>query len=254
MLGMELRKVPTDDAFRLRPGRNGARRREQSWSRPSGRPRSRVDPAPEDRGSLRGRREGGSTWTPPMPARRSLPRVPWAFDGDGAGRLDRRQSPQVAVHPGRLLGPLRDAGECASFSLVPEYLRTDRRGRVQPDGLRASLGRRFRSLKLWMVIRASGWRGCASASASTLRLAELFESWVRDEPGWELCAPPQFSLICFRREGSDEENEATARTGERGRRDLHLPHAAERPLRPQARPGQPAHDGRGRAASLGRST
>ena len=41
-----------------------------------------------------------------------------------------------------------------------------------------------------------------------VRLAELFAALVRDEPGWELCAPQRFSLVCFRREGSDEENEA----------------------------------------------
>jgi aromatic-L-amino-acid decarboxylase len=40
-----------------------------------------------------------------------------------------------------------------------------------------------------------------------VRLAELFESWVVAEPGWELTAPRHFSLVCFRREGSDEENE-----------------------------------------------
>ena len=40
-----------------------------------------------------------------------------------------------------------------------------------------------------------------------MRLAELFESWVEAEPGWEVCAPRHFSLVCFRREGSDEENE-----------------------------------------------
>ena len=51
-------------------------------------------------------------------------------------------------------------------------------------------------------------RGELARAFVHVRLAQLFESWVRDEPGWELCAPPQFSLICFRREGSDEENEA----------------------------------------------
>jgi aromatic-L-amino-acid decarboxylase len=40
-----------------------------------------------------------------------------------------------------------------------------------------------------------------------IRLAELFEGWIRDEPGWELCAPRPFSVVCFRREGSDDENE-----------------------------------------------
>jgi aromatic-L-amino-acid decarboxylase len=41
-----------------------------------------------------------------------------------------------------------------------------------------------------------------------VRLAEEFESWVEAEPGWELCAPRHFSVVCFRRDDSDEENEA----------------------------------------------
>ena len=45
------------------------------------------------------------------------------------------------------------------------------------------------------------------SSASTCG-SELFEQWVADEPGWELCAPRHFSLVCFRRIGSDAENAA----------------------------------------------
>ncbi|MDX6572592.1 MAG: aromatic-L-amino-acid/L-tryptophan decarboxylase, partial [Gaiellales bacterium] len=41
-----------------------------------------------------------------------------------------------------------------------------------------------------------------------VRLAELFERWVRDEPGWELCAPRPYSLVCFRAEGDDAGSEA----------------------------------------------
>ncbi len=41
-----------------------------------------------------------------------------------------------------------------------------------------------------------------------MRLAELFEQWVAAEPGWEVCAPRNFSLVCFRRVGSDAENAA----------------------------------------------
>jgi aromatic-L-amino-acid decarboxylase len=40
-----------------------------------------------------------------------------------------------------------------------------------------------------------------------IRLAELFETWVRDEAGWELSAPREFSVVCFRRHAADEENE-----------------------------------------------
>jgi aromatic-L-amino-acid/L-tryptophan decarboxylase len=50
-----------------------------------------------------------------------------------------------------------------------------------------------------------------------VRLAALFESWVRDEPGWELVAPREFSVVCFRSDASDEENEALMhRVNERG--------------------------------------
>lgn len=94
-----------------------------------------------------------------------------------------------------------------AFSLVPEYLR------VSEDVVSLSeygmpLGRRFRALKLWAVLRCHGREGLQSIIREHLRLAALFEEWVRDEPGWELCAPRHFSLVCFRREGSDEENEA----------------------------------------------
>ena len=44
-----------------------------------------------------------------------------------------------------------------------------------------------------------------------MRLAALFEGWVEDEPGWEVCAPRHFSLVCFRKTGSDEENEEIMR-------------------------------------------
>ena len=70
------------------------------------------------------------------------------------------------------------------------------------------LGRRFRALKLWAVLRCYGREGLQAVIREHLRLAGLFEQWVRDEPGWEVCAPRPFSLVCFRREGTDEENEA----------------------------------------------
>jgi len=69
------------------------------------------------------------------------------------------------------------------------------------------LGRRFRALKLWAVLRCYGLTGLQERLREHLRLAELFESWVRAEPGWEVTAPRHFSLVCFRREGSDELNE-----------------------------------------------
>lgn len=94
-----------------------------------------------------------------------------------------------------------------AFSLIPEYLRS----RDEVDNLSEygpALGRRFRSLKLWAVIRCHGREGLQAVIREHVRLAELFEGWVRAEPGWEVCAPRTFSVVCFRREGSDEENEA----------------------------------------------
>jgi aromatic-L-amino-acid decarboxylase len=95
----------------------------------------------------------------------------------------------------------------AAFSLVPEYLRTSDEAESLSD-YGPALGRRFRSLKLWAVLRCYGREGLQSRIREHVRLAELFESWVRDEQGWELCAPRPFSVVCFRRDASDEENEA----------------------------------------------
>src|SRR6185437_838479 len=70
-----------------------------------------------------------------------------------------------------------------------------------------ALGRRFRSLKLWAVLRCYGREGLQTRIREAVRLAEMFESWVREDPEWEICAPRHFSLVCFRRDGSDEKNE-----------------------------------------------
>jgi aromatic-L-amino-acid decarboxylase len=97
---------------------------------------------------------------------------------------------------------LRDA-----FSLVPEYLRSSD-DVVSLSEYAIPLGRRFRALKLWAVLRWYGREGLQTLIREHVRLATLFESWVEEEPGWEVCAPRYFSLVCFRHEGTDEENEA----------------------------------------------
>jgi aromatic-L-amino-acid decarboxylase len=95
----------------------------------------------------------------------------------------------------------------AAFSLVPEYLRTADEAESLSD-YGPALGRRFRSLKLWAVMRCYGRSGLQERIREGIRLAALFEGWVAAERGWELCAPRQFSVVCFRREASDAENEA----------------------------------------------
>jgi aromatic-L-amino-acid decarboxylase len=94
-----------------------------------------------------------------------------------------------------------------AFSLVPEYLRVSENVASLSE-FSSPLGRRFRALKLWATLRCFGRDGLQAIIREHVRLAALFERWVEAEPGWELCAPRHFSLVCFRKVGSDEENEA----------------------------------------------
>ncbi len=95
----------------------------------------------------------------------------------------------------------------AAFSLVPEYLRVSEEVASLSE-YSPVLGRRFRALKLWAVLRCYGREGLQERIREAIRLAELFEGWVRDEPGWEVVAPRPFSLVCFRRDASDDDNAA----------------------------------------------
>ncbi|HVX40839.1 MAG TPA: pyridoxal-dependent decarboxylase [Gemmatimonadaceae bacterium] len=86
-----------------------------------------------------------------------------------------------------------------AFSLVPEYLVTREQDEVvNYMDYGVQLGRRFRALKLWMIIRAFGTEGIAERMREHVGLARAFASWVEEEPGWELMAPVPFSLVCFR--------------------------------------------------------
>ncbi len=94
-----------------------------------------------------------------------------------------------------------------AFSLVPEYLKTTESGSVRnlmDTGIQ--LGRRFRALKLWMVMRHFGADGIRARLAEHMRLARLFASWVDASPRFERVAPVPFSVVCFRLRGSDEQN------------------------------------------------
>jgi aromatic-L-amino-acid decarboxylase len=96
-----------------------------------------------------------------------------------------------------------------AFSLVAEYLTT-------PDGEDAlnymdyglQLGRRFRALKLWMVVRAFGADGIAARIRHHCELARTFAGWVTAEGnGWSVCAPVPFSTVCFRHVPDGESDE-----------------------------------------------
>lgn len=85
-----------------------------------------------------------------------------------------------------------------AFSLVPEYLTTPEAGVTNYMDYGLQLGRRFRALKLWFVLRHLGAEGVRSRLRSHIELAQLFASWVRDDPQWEVLAPHPLSVVCFR--------------------------------------------------------
>ena len=98
----------------------------------------------------------------------------------------------------------------AAFSLVPEYLRNaESMGDEVPNLMDygTSLGRRFRSLKLWMVMRYFGEEGLAARIREHIRLGQLVAQWVDEAPDFERMAPTPFSTVCFRAHprGMDDE-------------------------------------------------
>jgi aromatic-L-amino-acid decarboxylase len=87
----------------------------------------------------------------------------------------------------------------ATFSLVPEYLRGDAEHaerNYMDYGIQ--LGRRFRALKAWMVIRGFGSEGLAARIREHIRLARLFASWLDADTEFELLAPVTMAVVCFR--------------------------------------------------------
>jgi aromatic-L-amino-acid decarboxylase len=135
---------------------------------------------------------------------------------DGCERAD-----SVVVNPHKwlftpvdcsLLYTARPADLKAAFSLIPAYLTTPEDGGVvnlMDYGL--SLGRRFRALKLWMVIRAYGSEGLATMISGHIELARRLAAAIEAEPGWELLAPVPFSTVCFRRHPDGVDDEAALR-------------------------------------------
>ncbi|MGP0052664.1 MAG: pyridoxal phosphate-dependent decarboxylase family protein [Solirubrobacteraceae bacterium] len=139
------------------------------------------------------------------------PEFRWAFAG-----VERADSLVVNAHKWMLtamdcslLWSRRPEALRAAFSLVPEYLRTpDAEDALSLSEYGPALGRRFRALKLWAVLRCHGRSGLQAHIRHGVELARRFEGWVAAEPGWELCAPRHFSVVCFRMQGGDEPNRA----------------------------------------------
>ena len=138
-----------------------------------------------------------------------------------------------------------------AFSLVPEYLRVDE-DVVSLSEYSVPLGRRFRALKLWAVLRCYGREGLQEVIREHLRLAALFEAWVRSGArlGGVRASSVLARLLPARRLGRRERE--APRTRQRHGRGLPLAHAARRPVRATARDRQRQNDGGRRAPCVGR--
>jgi aromatic-L-amino-acid decarboxylase len=130
-----------------------------------------------------------------------LPEMRWVLEG-----CDRADS--LVVNPHKWLFTPIDFSACycrrpavlkQAFSLVPEYLKTTEGEAVtnfMDYGIQ--LGRRFRALKLWMIIRYFGTQGLAERIREHIRLARVMAAWIEEHRDFERMAPTPFSTVCFR--------------------------------------------------------
>ena len=113
-----------------------------------------------------------------------------------------------------------------TLSVLPEYLRnkaTESGAVIDYRDWQIPLGRRFRSLKLWFVLRYYGIEGLQFHIREHVRLAQLFAAWLRSDDHFEIAAPAPLNLVCFRLKSGDQANQklmdALNRSG-----DLYLTH------------------------------
>jgi len=130
-----------------------------------------------------------------------LPECRWAIEG-----MERADSFVVNPHKWMFTPFDLSAFYCrkmdllrAAFGLTPEYLKTSEASDVRnlmDTGFQ--LGRRFRALKLWVVMRSFGLEGLRARLREHMKLARQFAEWVDKDPGFERVAPVPFSVVCFR--------------------------------------------------------
>ena len=113
-----------------------------------------------------------------------------------------------------------------TLSILPEYLRnqaTESGAVIDYRDWHIQLGRRFRSLKLWFVIRHYGIEGLQHHIRQHVQLAQQFAEWVRNDARFELAAPAPLNLVCFRHKAGDAANQTIMDRLNRGG-DLFLTH------------------------------
>jgi aromatic-L-amino-acid decarboxylase len=208
MLGMELRKVPVDDELRMLTdialddvAAVVATVGTTSFAS--------VDPVRE----LANRAHEAGAW---LHVDAAYAGSAWICEEERASQDGVELADSLVINPHKwlmvpmdcsLLWTSRPDEFRQAFSLVPEYLRTPEDAYALSE-YGPALGRRFRSLKLWAVLRCYGAEGLRAIQREHIRLAQLFADLVEADSGWELVAPQRFSLVVFRRNGSDEDNEA----------------------------------------------
>jgi aromatic-L-amino-acid decarboxylase len=210
LLGLECRKVPVDAEYRMDPDRLDLRGACAAVATVGTTATASVDPVPELAAACAARDVWLHVDAAYAGAAMVCPEFRWAWQG-----VERADSLVVNAHKW-LFTPMdcsclwsrRPEALRAAFSLVPDYLRTDDGAEVNLMDYGPALGRRFRALKLWAVLRCHGRQGLQRLIREHVRLAALFEQWIVDTQGWELCAPRHFSLVCFRQQGDDALNDA----------------------------------------------
>ena len=208
MLGMELRKVPVDGELRMRPEGFELGDVAAVVATVGTTSFASVDPVR----ALADRCRDAGTW---LHVDAAYAGSSWICDEERWSQDGVELADSLVVNPHKwllvpmdcsLLWTARPEDFRRAFRLVPEYLRTPEDAYALSE-YGPALGRRFRSLKLWAVLRCYGADGLRALQREHVRLARLFASWVEAEPGWELVAPQRFSLVVFRRNGTDADNE-----------------------------------------------
>jgi aromatic-L-amino-acid/L-tryptophan decarboxylase len=212
ILGLELRTVPVDDEFRMLPDfpLDGAAAVVATVGTTSS---TSVDPV----AAIAERCAEAGVWLHVDAAYAGsaavCPELRWCLDGV-------EHADSVVVNPHKWLFTPMDCSTFwtrrpealrAAFAAHGDYLASTE-GAVDFRDHGPALGRRFRALKLWTVLRCYGREGLQALIREHVRLAELFESWVRDASGWEVSAPRHFSTVCFRHREADNDEIARRAT------------------------------------------
>jgi len=212
LVGLEFRTVPVDDDFRMRTdfplddatavvatvGTTGT---------------TSVDPVPE----LQRRCTDAGVWlhvdAAYAGAAAVCPELRWCLAGcDGADSLVMNPHKWLLVQMDcSALWTRRPEALRAAFGAARDYL-ADTEDALDLKNYGPALGRRFRALKLWFVLRWYGAEGLRALIREHVRLAQLFASWVDADDEWEVCAPHPFSTVCFRHRTADNDELARAAT------------------------------------------